>query len=92
MSRNSYRKHIHRQAVIAFADDTSWIAKNKEEMTQILRIAEEFYQINNMEINGSKSKLLVWNSNLKKEEKCIQVNKDVVRPEDNQSLIRMLGV
>src|ERR1043165_1600720 len=61
----------YRQAAIAYADDTTWIANSKEQLLNTLEIAEEFFNINDIEINRSKLKLIVVNRKNKKEEKKI---------------------
>ena len=58
--------------MLAYADDTTWIARSEEEMRKIINIANEFYDINDIEINSKKSELLVLNQNKKdKENSCI---------------------
>ena len=55
----------HKQAVLAYADDTTWIAKSKDKLQKIVNIANEFYEINDIKINGKKSELVVLNNNKK---------------------------
>ena len=44
-------------------DDTTWIANSKEELQQITNTAEEFYTINDIQTNPTKSFLLIINGN-----------------------------
>src|ERR1041384_1451923 len=44
-------------SVLAYMDDTLWIASSQEELSNIISIAESFYSIANIQVNPSKSVL-----------------------------------
>ena len=50
-----------RTAAIAYMDDTTWIAKSKDNMQRILEEARIFYRANDSQINSSKSVLITIN-------------------------------
>ena len=84
--------------MLAYTDDTTWIARSEEEMRKIINIANEFYDINDIEINSKKSELLVLNQSKKdKENSCIpeiklEKKKEAVRVKRGKEVIRHLGV
>ena len=69
LARNKTKKLAHQQAVLAYADDTTWIARSKDELQKIVDISNEFYEINDIEINSKKSELVVVNAKKKGKEK-----------------------
>ena len=69
LAHNKTKKLAHQQAVLAYADDTTWIARSKDELQKIVDISNEFYEINNIKINSKKSELVVVNTKKKGKEK-----------------------
>ena len=54
-----------RTAAVAYMDDTTWIARSKENMQKILEEAKIFYKANDSQFNGSKSVLITKDGSLK---------------------------
>ncbi|CAG8856994.1 12602_t:CDS:1, partial [Gigaspora margarita] len=79
-----------RIAVVAYTDDTTWIAESKEQLSEITLIAKQFYSLNQIKVNRNKSKLLVINSC--SSDQGITLSGQRVVPEKRRSLIRVLGV
>ena len=96
LSHNKTQELSQRQGVLAYADDTTWIAKSKKKLQEIIKISEEFYELNNIEINRKKSELLVINSKSNKKDSRLAVkvgkNKDTIYARRNTEAIRHLGV
>jgi len=83
---------------LAYADDTTWIARSKEEMQKIIDISTEFYELNDIELNSKKSELLVLNHKTKNKEQDnipeirLGKMKEIVRAKRGKEAIRHLGV
>ncbi|CAG8855322.1 33887_t:CDS:2, partial [Gigaspora margarita] len=60
-------------------------------MQEIIRIAEDFYAMNHITINGKKTKLLVFNSKFKSQQQTIAIAKELIKAERNEQLVRFLG-
>jgi hypothetical protein len=81
---------------LAFMDDTTWTAGNIDDLEDILEIADEFYNLNDIQINKLKSELL-----LKRLEKdfnydrkihiCFGNNIVAIKPTAPKNSIRILG-
>lgn len=92
LGKNEFELIQKRQAVVAYADDTTWIAESKGQMEQIIRIAEEFYKINDIQINPSKSKLIVFNNKNLEEDSKIEIQGQEVKPTRKKEMVRFLGI
>ena len=49
-------------SALAYMDDTLWIAKFRDDLNNIINIAESFYRLNHIKVNWDKSVLLINNS------------------------------
>jgi hypothetical protein len=76
---------------IAFMDDTTWIAPNKNNMEEILSIADEFYTMTNTAINKDKSVLKTNAKNLPKS-LILTFGRNQINIENTTDPVRFLGV
>jgi exonuclease III len=77
--------------MLVYMDDTNWLAKNKDDLSRSLDIAEEFYLMHNIQVNSKKSKLVVLNKRDKSDRKSIKFMGNLIEEEDQNSAIRHLG-
>ncbi|KAF9407792.1 hypothetical protein BGZ76_005990, partial [Entomortierella beljakovae] len=77
-------------AALAFVDDTTWVAPNKENLQGIIEIAMEFFDINHIEINPKKTELIVINP--VDDQPTIQFGNDGIPALPSHTAARMLGV
>ena len=61
-------------------------------MNNILKLANEFYNINDIKINGKKSELVVFNCKEKQIEIKVRENEDRVVAKRGDQIVRFLGV
>ncbi|CAG8804719.1 29820_t:CDS:2 [Gigaspora margarita] len=89
----SHYEHIRILALV-YADGTVWIASNKKQMKKIIEIANNFFKLNNIQINASKSKLIVLNNYPKKDigtnNKEIFFKNSYIKAENDDDIIRYL--
>src|SRR6185295_2727929 len=81
-----------KQAVVAFADDTTWIASSKAQMESIIRIAEEFFNLNEIQINRKKTKLITMNTKEEKKDRTIFFGKEWIQEENENKIVQFLDI
>ena len=81
-------------AGLAYADDTALLANSKASMQMLVNTAESFFRLNNIEINGKKTELIVINRKDKLEEKAIMIKegKEKIIAKKKNEVARYLGV
>ena len=96
LARSKKVSRSARHAILAYADDTVWIANNKEQMEEICKIADSFFKLNDIEINSTKSKLLVIKGRLSKSvaksKEFVSFGKSIVEEEEANTAIKYLDV
>ena len=52
--------------MLAYADNTTWITSTQENMQKTINLLNEFYELNDIEINPSKTELVVFSPGKKR--------------------------
>ncbi|CAG8853630.1 39257_t:CDS:1, partial [Gigaspora margarita] len=86
--RNKTITQSLRQAVIAYADDTTWLASSNQQMQITLDIAEVFYKI----MISTLTKLIIFNPRIKRESYEIIIARETVKAKEKDTLMRFLGI
>ena len=88
--------HSLRTAGLAYADDTIWIGSSRPNAQRIVDISRGFFNLNDIDINGYKSYLMVINlpKSLPRDESYLIIGKDRTKiyPAAKNEPIRYLGV
>ena len=81
-------------AALAYADDTTFIASSSQDMQHIIDKAQEFYNINDIEINPKKSELIVMNRKGKDNDLKVELGhkREEVKAKSAKDTVRLLGV
>jgi hypothetical protein len=78
--------------IAAYMDDTTLISYCKENLQLMMNICDNFYQLNDIQINPNKSELIVINNNNPEEPSTIQTTSGTITALTKHQPIRMLGV
>src|SRR5205823_59163 len=62
LKNRTYSKLQTKCSVLAYIDDTLWVASSQKQLTGILKIANSFYLIANIQVNPTKSILITNNT------------------------------
>ncbi|RGB36530.1 hypothetical protein C1646_758003 [Rhizophagus diaphanus] len=73
-------------------DDTVFLESSKFRMQKIVDIANEFYLINDIDINTKKSKMIIINLTVERHEQTIELGQDHSTVQATNDEIRYLGV
>ena len=65
ISKNITKVEKIKVSALAYTDNTTWVAVSKESLQSIINISNEFFELNDIEINRAKSELIVWRPNIK---------------------------
>jgi exonuclease III len=93
IEKRKERKLSCQVAAVAYADDTTFIADSKNSLQQIINKAQEFYNLNDIEINPKKSELLVLNREKGKTYSItLGGKKEEIKAKKVEDTVRLLGV
>ena len=89
--------HIHstRISALVFFDDTAWIGSSQPSLQQTINIFNGFFNLNDININGDKSEVIVINAKRQHQTSdgiVMGTDQHTVKPATNNQLIRYLGV
>ncbi len=81
-------------AGVAFVDDTTWVARNKNAIQHTLDVATEFFDLNGIEINAKKTQVITINNKRPRTDSALQFGTPVeeIYPVGKKEAVRMLGV
>src|SRR5256714_1656427 len=89
------KNYSSRISALAFFDDTSWLAHFRASLTKTIGISNEFFILNDIKINGDKSKLIIINGDAAdspSEGIIMGSDNATVLPSPNHKPVRYLGV
>ena len=78
-----------KRPAIAYMDNTVWIARTREELERIVKIATSFFKLTNINVNPQKSILLIKNASTKQTK--ITYKDMEIEAINHKQLCRILG-
>ena len=97
-----YEEQKFQLSSMAYMDDTQWITENKEKLEEILKIADSFYLLNDIQVNKEKSELLLRKKINKTKKEKYDYNRKIqlkfgettidIKPKHPDESTRILGV
>src|SRR5436190_13429606 len=83
--------HLAKIAALAFFDNTSWIACSRTFLQNTINISDEFFHLNDIDINGDKSEVIAVNADHQQPDNGIIMGKNQtnVKPTANNQLTNL---
>jgi ribonuclease HI len=90
ISTNQFNKKQAHLSVLAYMDDTMWLASSKEQLELITQTAETFFQMASIQVNPNKSTLITNNIN-NSESQQINFLNQAIKAQSSKSAFKFLG-
>src|SRR6266498_2902987 len=91
-SRAEWRSYNLNIPAQAYMDDTSFMGRNREDLQSSINIANQFYQLHDIFINGKKCDLIVINLSIPQALRYVSIGQDQTIVKATNKEIRYLGI
>src|SRR6266496_5368050 len=91
-SRAEWRSYNLTIPAQAYMDDTSFMGRSREDIQASIKIANQFYSIHDIFINGKKCDLIVINPSIPKSIQSVIIGQDEILVKATRKEIRYLGI
>src|SRR6266496_6087873 len=91
-SRAEWRSYNLTIPAQAYMNDTSFMGRNREDLQTSINIANQFYSIHDIYINGKKCDLIVINPSIPKAIRSVTIGQDQTIVKATRKEIRYLGI
>ena len=95
ISKNITKVEKIEVSALAYADNTIWVVASKELLQSIINISNEFFKLNDIEINRAKSELIIQRPNIKTRKKDsiqIGISSEYIEAKKVSESIKFLGI